>query len=184
MGRIEVISGVMFSGKSEELIRRLRRAKIARRSVAVFKASIDTRYNAQDIYSHAGLTWSGFPIKDPEEILSIWQGQDIVAIDEAQFFPKGIIKVVEELVDEDLRVIIAGTDRDFKGDPFGCMGELMAIADEVVKLTAICVKCGGEAIFNQRLINGQPADKNSPVIMVGGKDDYEARCRACYERPL
>ncbi len=177
-GRIEVITGCMFSGKSEELIRRLKRAKIARQKIQVFKPSIDTRYSEIDVVSHNGDKITGIPVKDSSEIAEkVLPDTDVVGIDEAQFFDEGIVKVANALADRGIRVIIAGLDMDFRGEPFGPMPKLLAIAEEVQKLHAICTVCGEDATRTQRLINGRPARYNDPVIMIGASEKYEARCR-------
>jgi thymidine kinase len=159
-GWIEVISGVMFSGKSEELIRRVRRAIIARRRVQVFKSHLDSRY--------AGLY-----------TVSSHDGAEL----EAQFLDPDILTVARLLAGRGVRVILAGTDTDFRGEPFGSMGDLMAVAEIVDKLQAICVVCGDPACRNQRLLDGKPARYDSPIIMVGGRESYEARCRHCHKLP-
>ena len=184
-GWIEVISGVMFSGKSEELIRRVRRAVIARRRVQVFKSHLDERYvGVYHVSSHDGRSTEAIPVDTPAQIgARIAADTQVVAIDEAQFLDAGIVNLVTDLADRGIRVIVAGTDTDFRGEPFGSMPELMAIAEIVDKLHAICVKCGNPASRNQRLIGGRPALYGSPTIMVGGQEAYEARCRACHEVP-
>ncbi len=177
-GRIEVITGCMFSGKSEELIRRLKRAKIARQKIQVFKPSIDTRYSEIEVVSHNGEKITGVPVKDSSEIMKkIKDDTDVVGIDEAQFFDEGIVNVANELADRGLRVILAGLDMDFRGEPFGPMPKLLAIAEEVQKLHAICTVCGEDATRTQRLIDGRPARYDDPVIMIGASEKYEARCR-------
>jgi thymidine kinase len=184
-GWIEVISGVMFSGKSEELIRRVRRAVIARRHVQVFKSHLDERYvGAYRVSSHDGRTAEAIPVETPMQIAErIEAVTQVVAIDEAQFLDEGIVPLVTDLAARGMRVIVAGTDTDFRGEPFGAMPALMAIAEIVDKLHAICVRCGNPASRNQRLIGGKPALYASPTIMVGGEETYEARCRACHEVP-
>lgn len=177
-GKIEVITGCMFSGKSEELIRRLRRARIAKQKIQVFKPSIDTRYSYIEIVSHNGEKIEAEPVKDVSELAGkIRSDTDVVGIDEAQFFDNSIVDVANSLADEGMRVIIAGLDMDFRGEPFGPMPFLMAIADEVLKLHAICAICGDEATRTQRLINGKPASYNDPIVMIGASEKYEARCR-------
>ena len=178
IGRIEVIAGCMFSGKSEELIRRLKRAQIARQKVQVFKPSIDTRYSEIEVVSHNGEKITGIPVKDSAELYSlIDKNADVIGIDEAQFFDDGIVEVANKLADDGFRVILAGLDMDFRREPFGPMPQLLAIADDVQKLHAICTICGEDAMYTQRLINGQPANYNDPVIMIGASEKYEARCR-------
>lgn len=184
-GSIEVIAGVMFSGKSEELIRRVRRAVIARQRVAVFKSHIDARYTGLfHISSHNGTTIEAVPIDSPVEIVRhAPSGVQVTAIDEVQFLDAGIVEVVTALAERGVRVIVAGTDTDFRGEPFGAMGTLMAIAEHVDKLQAICMVCGDLASRNQRLVHGRPARYDSPTIMVGGSETYEARCRRCHLVP-
>ena len=177
-GSIEVICGSMFSGKSEELIRRVRRVQIARKKVEIFKPIIDNRYHVQYIYSHNGSKVEANCIENSKEILKkINQDSDVIAIDEAQFFDEGIIQVCQLLADRGKRVIIAGLDQDFRGEPFGPMPKLLAIAEYVDKLHAICMVCGKPATRTQRLVNGKPANYNDPTILIGAKESYEARCR-------
>ena len=184
-GWIEVISGVMFSGKSEELIRRIRRAVIARKKVQVFKSHLDARYaGIYQVSSHDGRTIEAVPVDTAEQIgQRIEPDTQVVGIDEAQFLDKGVVELATSLAQDGMRVILAGTDCDFRGEPFGPMPHLLAIAEQVDKLHAICVVCGGPASRNQRLINGRPARYDSPTIMVGGQEAYEARCRACHRVP-
>ena len=184
-GWIEVVSGVMFSGKSEELIRRVRRGIIARRRVQVFKSHLDARYaGLYSVSSHSGGELDATPVDSSAEIFrSVRPDTDIVAIDEAQFLDHGLVEVVTALAGAGKRVILAGTDTDFRGEPFGPMGELMCGAGHVDKVGAICVRCGELACRNQRLIDGRPARWDSPTIMVGGRESYEARCRSCHEVP-
>ncbi len=184
-GWIEVISGVMFAGKSEELIRRVRRAVIARKQVQVFKSHLDARYaGLYSVTSHDGLTVDAEPVDSADQIMrQVRPDTEVVAIDEAQFLDGGIVTVANTLADRGVRVIVAGTDSDFRGEPFGAMPILMAAAEIVDKLQAICVVCGGPATRNQRLVNGKPAPWDSPTIMVGGRESYEARCRHCHRVP-
>ena len=184
-GWIEVIAGVMFSGKSEELIRRVRRAIIAKKKVQVFKSHLDARYaGIYSVSSHDGRTVQAYPVDSAAQIaLQIDPMAHVIAIDEAQFLDEGVIPLVTSLASRGRRVILAGTDTDFRGEPFGCMPQLMAISEVVDKLHAICVLCGGPASRNQRLIEGQPAPYASPQIMVGGTESYEARCRMCFSAP-
>lgn len=184
-GWIEVISGVMFSGKSEELIRRVRRAIIARQQVQVFKSHLDARYaGLYSVSSHDGAQLEAIPIDGSDEILRhVRADTEMLAIDEVQFLDDGVITVITEMAHRGIRVAVAGTDTDFRGEPFGAMGQLMAIAEQVTKLQAICVRCGDLACRNQRLIDGHPARYDSPTIMVGGQESYEARCRHCHEVP-
>jgi len=185
LGWIEVIAGVMFSGKSEELLRRVRRAVIARRRVQVFKSHLDDRYAAvQRIATHDGLMAEAVPVDRSGEIMARARPDtDVIAIDEAQFLDDGIVEVATALAARGVRVILAGTDTDFRGEPFGAMGPLMAVAEVVDKLHAICVVCGEPACRNQRLVDGKPAIYESPTIVVGGREAYEARCRHCHEVP-
>ncbi len=184
-GWIEVIAGVMFSGKSEELIRRLRRAVIAKKRVQVFKSHLDDRYlGVQSVTTHDGISVEAIPVDSAGEIMRrLHPDSAVVAIDEAQFLGEGIVNVATALAARGVRVIVAGTDTDFRGEPFGAMGQLMAVAEFVDKLQAICVVCGEPACRNQRLIEGSPAVYDSPTILVGGSETYEARCRHCHEVP-
>ncbi|HET9726970.1 MAG TPA: thymidine kinase [Gemmatimonadales bacterium] len=184
-GWIEVISGVMFAGKSEELIRRVRRAIIARRRVQVFKSHLDARYTGlYSVSSHDGTELDASPVDSAAEIFRLVRPDtQLVGIDEAQFLDPDIVPVATTLARRGVRVILAGTDTDFRGEPFGSMGDLMAVAELVDKLQAICVVCGDPACRNQRLINGKPARWESPTIMVGGRESYEARCRHCHQVP-
>ena len=186
-GRIEVVAGVMFSGKSEELIRRVRRAVIAKHRVRVFKSHLDRRYDAMNrVASHAGAGIEAEPIDRADEILRAIgapDSVDVVAVDETQFLDAGIVEVATHLAECGVRVLLAGTDTDFRGEPFGMMGHLMAIAEDVTKLQAICMVCGDLACRNQRLVDGRPALWNSPVVLVGGTECYEARCRRCFRVP-
>ena len=184
-GWIEVVAGVMFSGKSEELLRRVRRAVIARKRVQVFKSHLDERYaGLYRVSSHDGRDFEAIPVDSAAQIA---QRADplaqVIAIDEAQFLDEGIVDVATWLAERGRRVVVAGTDTDFRGAPFGAMPQLMAVAELVDKLHAICVLCGGAATRNQRLIDGVPAPYDSPVIMVGAADSYQARCRACHVVP-
>lgn len=181
-GRVELICGSMFSGKTEELIRRLRRAVIARQQVQVFKPAIDQRYHVEKVTSHNGLHFEAQPVVSASSILgALESGTTVVAIDEVQFFDEAIVDVCEALAHEGKRVICAGLDMDFRGIPFGPMPHLLARAEEVSKLHAICVVCGQEASRTQRLIAGVPAAYDDPVVMVGAAEVYEARCRECHE---
>jgi thymidine kinase len=184
-GWIEVICGVMFSGKSEELIRRVRRAIIARKKVQVFKSHLDERYEGiYRISSHDGRSVDAVPVDTPEQIgRLVLSDTQVVAIDEAQFLDATIVDLVTTLANRGLRVICAGTDNDFRGEPFGPMPQLLSVAEIVDKLHAICVICGNPASRNQRLIGGKPARYDSPTIMVGSTESYEARCRACHSVP-
>ncbi len=183
-GWIEVICGCMFSGKTEELIRRVRRAEIARRKVQVFKPAIDYRYHVERVTSHNGLHFEAQPVANARELLArIQPDTTVVAVDEIQFFDQEIVPVVSQLADRGLRVIAAGLDLDFRGEPFGPMPMLLAKAEQVEKLQAICVVCGEPACRTQRLIDGEPAAYEDPVILIGASELYEARCRHCHSVP-
>jgi len=184
-GSIEVIAGVMFAGKSEELIRRVRRAVIARRRVQVFKSHLDSRYaGLYSVASHDGRELDATPVDGSAEIYRLTRPDtQLVAVDEAQFLDHGIVAVVTALAAGGVRVVLAGVDTDFRGEPFGPMGDLMAVAEQVDKLQAICVVCGDLACRNQRLVDGRPALYDAPTIMIGGQESYEARCRNCHEVP-
>jgi len=176
IGRVEVIAGSMFSGKTEELIRRVRRAVLARQKVQAFKPLVDNRYDAKRIVSHNELNIDAIPIATSKELEhDILPETKVVAIDEAQFFDEGIVKVVNRLADEGKRVIVAGLDQDFRGEPFGPMPQLMAVAERVLKVHAVCTKCGADACRSQRVVSDEAQ------VRVGGTDAYEARCRACYK---
>ncbi len=184
-GWIEIVSGVMFAGKSEELIRRVRRAVIARKKIQVFKSHLDDRYSGVfTVSSHDGTIVEAEPVQSALEIMErVRADTEVVAVDEAQFLDAGIVRVANTLAARGVRVILVGTDSDFRGEGFGAMPQLMAAAEIVDKLYAICVVCGGPATRNQRLINGRPAPYDSPQIMVGGRESYEARCRHCHQVP-
>lgn len=183
-GWIEVVVGPMYSGKSEELIRRLRRAQIARQKIQVFKPSIDDRYSIEEVVSHNGDKIKAIPVKNSDEIYKLLSDDtEVVGIDEVQFFDDGIIDLCRRLADKGLRVIVAGLDMDFRGEPFGPTPNIMAIAEFVDKLTAVCVICGHPANRTQRLINGEPASYDEPTILVGAKESYEARCRLHHQVP-
>jgi len=177
-GQLEIICGCMFSGKTEELIRRVRRAAIARQRVQVFKPAIDDRYSVEKIASHTGQKIESHPIKSPVEIPKLLHHETtVVAVDEVQFLGDEVVQVILDLVSKDIRVIAGGLDMDFRGEPFGPMPTLLARAEYVMKLQAICMVCGEAASFTQRLVNGQPARYNDPIVMVGADEAYEARCR-------
>lgn len=180
-GSLDVVCGSMFSGKTEELIRRLRRAQYAQRSIMSFKHSLDQRHEIEYVTSHSGARLTAIPTDSPQTIQTLTTtSTQVVGIDEVQFFPASIIDVIMQLVDEGKQVIVAGLDLDFRGMPFGCMPQILTLADSVTKLKAICVRCGCDAHFSQRLINGVPAAFDDPVIMVGAQECYEARCRTCF----
>ncbi len=176
-GWIELISGSMFSGKSEELIRRLRRAQIARQSVAIFKPRMDDRYSADEIVSHSQLRIPSTPVDTADEILRHADEADVIGVDEAQFFADDIVAVVKNLAEQGKRVVVAGLDKDFRGQPFGAIPQLMAEAEYVTKTLAICMRCGEPANFTQRLT------QDNRQILIGETDIYEARCRSCFEPP-
>lgn len=183
-GHVELICGSMFSGKSEELIRRVRRAQIARQNVMVFSNQIDARYGEALVASHSGANVSARPIQRAADIWKHWdETVNVVAIDEAQFFDWEISEVVGQLAQRGVRVIVAGLDTDFRGEPFGPMPVLMAQAEEVTKLNAICMVCGGPASRTQRLVNGEPAAYDDPLVVVGANEMYEARCRHHHRVP-
>ena len=173
-GVVEVIAGSMFSGKTEELIRRLKRAKIARQKVEIFKPAIDIRYSLTEVVSHDENSIQSTPVENSANILLLSGNVDVIGIDEAQFFDKGLVEVVVKLANLGIRVIVAGLDMDFKGEPFGPIPELMAIADHVDKVHAICVKCGNIAQFSHRLSNMEQ------VVLLGEKNVYEPLCRSCF----
>lgn len=183
-GWIEVVCGSMFSGKTEELIRRVKRAVIAKQKVQVFKPGLDTRYVHEKLTAHSGVQFTAMPVATAVDILkNLEPDTEVVAIDEAQFFDSFISEVCNELANRGLRVIVAGLDMDFRGEPFGPVPVLMAQAERVDKLQAICQSCGAPASRTQRLINGKPASYDDPVILVGAEEVYEARCRMCHRVP-
>ena len=184
--RLEVVCGCMFSGKSEELIRRLVRADIAKQRVVAVKPAIDQRYSATSIASHAGRRWPCAAVGDASEVLAVVEKHqpDVLGVEEAQFFDEGIVDVVRTLVDGGVHVVCAGLDLDALGRPFGPMAALVCEADRITKLTAVCVVCGAEATRSQLLVDGRPAPwRDEPLIDVGGAEAYEARCRRCFEVP-
>ena len=183
-GSIEVICGSMFSGKTEEMIRRLRRAVIAKQKVQVFKPIIDTRYDSSKVISHAGVDFEAVPIQESSDIKKFVNSDTtVVGIDEAQFFDDGIVDVIDDFANHGTRVIVTGLDMDFRGEPFGCVPVLMAKADKVDKLQAICMVCGKPAGRTQRLVDGKPAYYEDPIVIVGASEMYEARCRAHHQVP-
>ena len=184
-GSIELICGSMFSGKTEELLRRVRRAEIARKRVQIFKPEIDARYGLQRVASHNGVAREDvIVVPNAQAILAHLQPETtVVAIDEVQFFDWSVADICTKLADAGYRVIAAGLDQDFRGEPFGPMPLLMALAERVDKFQAICVTCGSPASRTQRLIDGRPARHDDPIILVGGSESYEARCRQCHEVP-
>ena len=192
-GHLEVVVGPMFSGKSEELIRRLNRAVIARQRVAVFKPAIDDRYRLAHVASHSGRAIEAVAVVSTAQVRSLLAGEgpllsagqaalpEVVGFDEAQFFDAGLVGLCLELADQGVRVVLAGLDLDFRGEPFGVMPELLSRAESVEKLTAICMVCGAPATRTQRLIGGQPARHSDPVVLVGAAESYEARCRVHHQ---
>jgi thymidine kinase len=180
-GWLEVVCGPMFSGKSEELIRRLRRAEIAGQRALIVKPRIDDRYDIGHVVSHAGAKMRAVAVGRPEEIVGLADGYDAVGVDEVQFFSAGIVDVIERLIERGTRVVAAGLDQDFRGLPFGSLPELLCRAELVDKLQAVCHRCGGPATMTQRLVGGLPAPADGETIVVGALDSYEARCRSCHE---
>lgn len=181
-GWIEVICGCMFAGKTEELIRRINVLSYARKNILVFKPKIDDRYSTTEIASHAGSKVPCIVISEAKEILDhVNYDTDVVAIDEVQFFDEDVVDICEYLADSGLRVMVAGLDKDFRGEPFGVLPDLLTRAEFVTKLTAVCAKCGAPATRTQRIINGKPASFNDPIVLVGAKEAYEPRCRHCRE---
>lgn len=182
VGRLEMICGPMFSGKSEELIRRLKRTMLAKQPTVIFTPQIDDRYLKGHICSHDGKHLEAIPITSSEEILKhITPETKVIGIDEVQFLSGDTVGIIMGLVAEGKRVVCAGLDKDFKAESFGCIPELLALSDDVTKLTAICMNCGRPANFTQRLIEGRPASYDDPIILIGASESYEARCRLCYE---
>jgi thymidine kinase len=188
-GSVEVVCGPMFAGKTEELLRRIRRLEYAGKDFVIFKPTIDDRYGKDEIVSHNNNKRDAINVKSSGDLLDylidnyVIKDLDAVIVDEAQFFDKGIVKVVDHLADQGIRVIIGGLDRDFKGDPFGPMPYLLAIAENVTKLTAICMVSGEPATRSQRLINGKPATLNDTIVVVGATESYEARSRSNHMVP-
>ena len=181
-GWLEVICGCMFAGKTEELIRRIKTLEYAKQNIIVFKPLIDDRYSDTDVVSHAGSKVKSIVIKDAKEIMDhVTEETQVVAIDEVQFFDEDVIEICEILAEQGKRVMVAGLDTDFRGEPFGVMPTLITEAEFVTKLTAVCMKCGAPATRTQRIINGKPAKYIDPIIMVGASESYEARCRHCHE---
>ena len=182
-GWIECICGSMFSGKSEELLRRIKRGVIAKQKVLLFKPSIDNRYEENRVSTHNGNSYDSISIEKSSDILNFVKdtNYDIIGIDEIQFFDNDIVKIINKLADNGIRVIVAGLDMDFKAEPFHPMPEIMAISEMVTKLHAVCNKCGKEASRSQRLINGKPAKYDDPIVVIGASESYEARCRHCHE---
>lgn len=183
-GWVETISGCMFAGKTEELIRRIKVLEFAKKEIMVFKPVIDNRYSETKVVSHAGSSVESYIINDAIEILEMVKPTtEVVAIDEAQFFEDNICDVANELANRGIRVMCAGLDTNFRGEPFGPMPKLITEAEFVTKLAAVCNKCGAPATRTQRIVNGKPASYNDPTIVVGASEAYEARCRHCHEVP-
>ncbi len=181
-GWLEVICGCMFAGKTEELIRRIHVLSYAKKNIMVFKPVIDNRYSDTEIVSHSGEHIPCISVENAKDILKYVKREvEVVAIDEVQFFDKDIVEVCEYLADKGLRVMVAGLDKDFRGEPFGVVPELLTRAEFVTKLTAVCAKCGAPATRTQRLVDGKPASFEEPIIVVGAKEQYEPRCRHCHE---
>lgn len=183
-GWLEVITGCMFAGKTEELIRRIKVLEFGGKEIVVFKPKIDNRYSDDMVVSHAGSKVSSYPISDPKEIFKyVKDSTQVVAIDEVQFFDDTICQVCDVLANRGIRVMVGGLDMDFRGEPFGPMPKLMTQAEFVTKLTAVCNKCGAPATRTQRIIDGKPASYTDPIVLVGASESYEARCRHCHEVP-
>jgi thymidine kinase len=183
-GWLEVIVGCMFAGKTEELIRRIKVLQFAKKKIVVIKPSIDNRYSGDEIASHSGYRVKGVNASSAKDILNlINKDTEVVAIDEAQFFDKDLVKIVESLADRGIRVMVAGLDRDFRGEPFGVIPELLTRAEFITKLSAVCSSCGNPATRTQRLVNGKPASYNDPIVLVGAAEAYEPRCRHCHDVP-
>ena len=181
-GYIEVISGCMFAGKTEELIRRIKTLEFAKKNVLVFKPAIDNRYSNTKVVSHAGSSVESIVVPDARSILDfVKDDTDVIAIDEVQFFDEDVLLVCNYLAKKGKRVMCAGLDTDFRAEPFGVIPRLITDAEFVTKLTAVCMKCGAPATRTQRLVNGKPAQYTDPIIMVGAAEAYEARCRHCHE---
>lgn len=181
-GFLEIVCGSMFSGKSEELIRRIKRAELAKQKILVFKHSLDDRALIEYVVSHNGTKIKAIPIDSPTTILELLSDEiTVVGIDEVQFFDNEIITVISHLIDAGKRIICAGLDMDFRSVPFGPMPALLALADEVTKLKAICMVCNKDAHYSQRLVDGKPAKFDDPIVLVGAQERYQARCRDCYE---
>lgn len=183
-GTLEVIVGCMSCGKSEELIRRIKRAIIAKQSVIVFKPALDSRTDEVTIASRDGKRCDAVAIDRPNEVMERMNGgHQVVGFDEVQFFGPELLPIINALLERGTRVIVSGLDTDFRGEPFGIVAHLLAVADNVTKLTAVCMRCGGQATRSQRLIDGKPAPFDAPIVQVGGDELYEARCRSCHHVP-
>lgn len=183
-GWIEVVVGPMYSGKSEELIRRITRAKIAKQKVQVFKPEIDNRYSKNNVVSHNGDKIGAVSVESSSKLLErVQDDTEVIGVDEVQFFDEGIVEVLTKLADNNRRVICAGLDMDFRGEPFGPISRIMSIAEFADKIQAICIVCGNPATRTQRLINGKPANYSDPIVLIGATESYEARCRKCHIVP-
>ena len=181
-GSLEVICGSMFSGKTDELIRQITRAQFAQLNTLIFKHTLDDRKTIDYIHAHNGKKLKAIAIDNPLNITDfIFEEVDVVGIDEVQFFDQDIISIILDLVEMGKRVIVAGLDLDFRGNPFGSMPAILSIADSITKLSAVCILCGKDAHYSQRLVNGKPASYNDPLVMTGAEEHYQARCRDCYE---
>jgi len=180
-GWLEVVCGPMFSGKSEEIIRRLRRAEIAGQRVLIVKPKIDNRYDIAHVVSHAGAKMRAVAVESPADIPGLVEDYDVIGVDEVQFFPPEIVLILDGLVEKGMRVVASGLDQDFRGFPFGVMPELLCRAELVDKLQAVCHRCGGPATMTQRLVDGEAAPADGATIVVGALEQYEARCRSCHE---
>lgn len=181
-GQITVVCGSMYAGKSEELIRLARRALYAKKKVQVFKPSIDDRYDQAMVVTHMGVRHEAVPVSSVSEMAKLVEPDtEVICVEEAQFFDKSIVDFAVKLADQNREVILAGLDQDFRRKPFGSMPELLSVADEIVKLRAICMKCGQTASHTYRQVDGRPAHKDDPVVLIGATEVYEARCRNCYE---
>lgn len=187
IGLLEVITGPMFAGKTEELLRRVRRHQYAKKNIVVFKPTIDDRYALNEVVSHDKTRTKSVNIVRSEEIFQyIEQNTDVVAIDEVQFLTSDVVMIIEHLVDKGIQVIVSGLDNDFRGEPFSFMPELLAKAETVIKLSAVCVVCGAPATKTQRMVDGKPAKYHDPIVLIGASESYEARCRHChkvYQKP-
>lgn len=182
LGSITLICGSMYAGKSEELIRRARRALYARKKVQVFKPSIDSRYDEEMVVTHMGVKHEAVPVATVKQLQEqIEPDTDMVCVEEVQFFDESITELATMLADSGVEVVLAGLDQDFRRRPFGPMANLLALADDVVKLRAICMKCGRTASHTYRMIDGKPAHKDDPIVLIGATESYEARCRNCFE---
>lgn len=181
-GWIEVITGPMFAGKTEELLRRVKRLEYAKKNIVVFKPLMDDRYAQNEVVSHNSNRTRSVNISLAREIFDyVDRETQVVAIDEIQFLDDEVVKIVEFLASQGIRVIVSGLDKEFRGEPFSFMPKLLAIAEYVIKLTAICVKCGAPATRTQRIVNGKPAKYNDPIVLIGAEESYEARCRSCHK---